>query len=71
MARAVHQIISTYAKAVPPLASSALDVRSTLARVADALHFVRACHTIVHFKASSRAMAQETPSMQASPNRLC
>jgi hypothetical protein len=68
MARAVHQVISPYAKAVPPLARSALDVGSLLTRVADALHFVKACHTIVHFTASRGAIAQKTPSMQASPS---
>ncbi len=66
MARAVHQVVSPYAKAVPALALSVKDVRAILSSAADALHFVIACHTTVHFKASRAVIAQKTPSMQAS-----
>lgn len=65
MAQAVHQMVSPYEKAVPALALTAKEVGVTLSKAANALHFVKACHTTVNFRASRAVITPKTPSVQA------
>ncbi|BDA44284.1 probable Sacsin [Coccomyxa sp. Obi] len=64
MAQAIHQVVSPYAKAVPALALTAKEVGVTLSKAADALHFVKACHTTVNFRATRAVITPKTPSVQ-------
>ncbi len=66
LAQAVHQMVSPYAKAVPALALTSKEVGVALSKAADALHFVKACHTTVNFRATRAVIAPKAPSMQAS-----